>query len=176
METSRSPAGSRYRCRDQVPAPEPTVTVGLRARAATPICCRRRVGSGGTWSYCNRPAGIGQGVGGAVGPFTWIEPAPDSVTVRVSDCPAEMLLELAVMGNGGTEAAALAANAEIANETEETCQRRKRPSWSLPYLDLSGIAPELSGEDPEYSVRLMRAKRQTVGAERRMAESQTVTD
>ena len=42
-------------------------------------------------------------------PVTWIDAALDSVTVRVSDCPAEMLLELAVMETTGVEAAALAA-------------------------------------------------------------------
>ena len=49
-------------------------------------------------------------------PVTWIEAAPDSVTVRVSDCPAEMLLEPSVMETTGMEAAALAANAEIARK------------------------------------------------------------
>jgi hypothetical protein len=47
-------------------------------------------------------------------PVTRIEAALDSVTVRVSDCPAEMLLELAVMETWGTEAVALAANEAIA--------------------------------------------------------------
>ena len=49
-------------------------------------------------------------------PVTWIEAALDSVTVNVSDCPAEILLELAVMETVGTEAAALLANAEIASK------------------------------------------------------------
>ena len=44
------------------------------------------------------------------------EPALVAVTVRVSDCPAEMLVEPAVMETVGTEAAALAANAEIASK------------------------------------------------------------
>ena len=38
----------------------------------------------------------------------------DAATVKVSACPAEMLLELAVMETVGREAAALVANAEIA--------------------------------------------------------------
>ena len=49
-------------------------------------------------------------------PVTWIDAALDSVTVRVSDCPAEMLLELAVMETVGVAAAALAAKAEIARK------------------------------------------------------------
>lgn len=52
-------------------------------------------------------------------PVTWIEAAPVSVTVRVSVCPAEMLLELAVMETVGTEAAALVAKAEIATKVRK---------------------------------------------------------
>jgi hypothetical protein len=43
-----------------------------------------------------------------------MEAALVSVTVRVSDCPAEMLLELALIETVGMEAAALLANADIA--------------------------------------------------------------
>jgi hypothetical protein len=46
-----------------------------------------------------------------------MEPALVSVTVRVSDSPAVMLLELAVMETVGTEAAALVANSENAQNT-----------------------------------------------------------
>jgi hypothetical protein len=45
-------------------------------------------------------------------PVTWIDAALVSVTVRVSVCPDEMLLELALIETVGTEAAALAANIE----------------------------------------------------------------
>ena len=45
-------------------------------------------------------------------PATWIEAALVSVTVSVSDCPAEMLLELALMDTVGMAAAALPATAE----------------------------------------------------------------
>jgi hypothetical protein len=45
-------------------------------------------------------------------PVTWIDAALVSVTVRVSVCPDEMLLELALIETVGTEAAALAANTE----------------------------------------------------------------
>jgi hypothetical protein len=45
-------------------------------------------------------------------PVTWIDAALVSVTVRVSVCPDEMLLELALIETMGTEAAALAANTE----------------------------------------------------------------
>jgi hypothetical protein len=45
-------------------------------------------------------------------PFTLIDPALVSVTVNVSDCPAEMLLELALIATVGTDAAALLANSE----------------------------------------------------------------
>lgn len=47
-------------------------------------------------------------------PVTCTEPALDAATVKVSACPAEMLLELAVMETVGREAAALVADAEIA--------------------------------------------------------------
>jgi hypothetical protein len=52
-------------------------------------------------------------------PVTWIEAALDSVTVSVSDCPAEILLELAVMETVGMDAAALLANAEIASKVSK---------------------------------------------------------
>ncbi|MGA9584361.1 MAG: hypothetical protein WBQ95_03485 [Terracidiphilus sp.] len=49
-------------------------------------------------------------------PVTWIEAALVSVTVSVSVCPEEMLLDLAAIETVGAEAAALAANAEIATK------------------------------------------------------------
>ena len=45
-------------------------------------------------------------------PVTRIEAALVSFTIRVSDCPEEMLLELALIETVGMEAAALAAKAE----------------------------------------------------------------
>jgi hypothetical protein len=48
-------------------------------------------------------------------PVTWIEAALVSVTVRMSVCPEEMLLELAWIETVG-RAAALTANAEIATK------------------------------------------------------------
>jgi hypothetical protein len=53
-------------------------------------------------------------------PVTWIDAALVSVTVRVSVCPDEMLLELAVIETVGTAAAALVA------KTETTTKERKR--------------------------------------------------
>lgn len=52
-------------------------------------------------------------------PVTWIEAALVSVTVRVSVCPDEMLLELAVIETVGTAAAALAAKAETATKVRK---------------------------------------------------------
>lgn len=52
-------------------------------------------------------------------PVTWIDAAFVSVTVRVSVCPDEMLLELAVIETVGTAAAALAAKAEIATKVRK---------------------------------------------------------
>jgi hypothetical protein len=49
-------------------------------------------------------------------PVTWMDAALVSVTVSVSDWPAEMLLELALMETVGTEAAALLANAKTARK------------------------------------------------------------
>jgi len=51
-------------------------------------------------------------------PVTWIEAAFVSVTVRVSVCPEEMLLELAWIETVG-RAAALAENAEIATKVRK---------------------------------------------------------
>ena len=52
-------------------------------------------------------------------PVTWMEAALVSVTVRVSVCPDEMVLELAVMETVGAEAAALVAKAEIATKVRK---------------------------------------------------------
>jgi hypothetical protein len=52
-------------------------------------------------------------------PVTWIEAALVSVTVRVSVCPDEMLLELAVMETVGRADAALVAKAEIATKVRK---------------------------------------------------------
>jgi hypothetical protein len=55
-------------------------------------------------------------------PVTLIEPAFVSVTVSLSDCPAEMLLELAVIATVGTEAAArLANNGSRSNKGRNFC-------------------------------------------------------
>jgi hypothetical protein len=50
---------------------------------------------------------------------TWIEAALVSVTVSVSVCPAEMVLELALMETVGTAAAALVAKAVIATKVRK---------------------------------------------------------
>jgi hypothetical protein len=58
-------------------------------------------------------------------PVTWIEAALVSVTVRVSVCPDEMLLELAVIATVGADAAALAANVEIATKGRRSAREGK---------------------------------------------------
>lgn len=52
-------------------------------------------------------------------PVTWMEAALVSVTVRVSVCPDEMLLVLAVIETVGRAAAALVAKAEIATKVRK---------------------------------------------------------
>jgi hypothetical protein len=52
-------------------------------------------------------------------PVTWMEEALVSVTVKVSVCPDEMLLELALIETVGTAAAALAAKAETATKVRK---------------------------------------------------------
>ena len=52
-------------------------------------------------------------------PVTWIEAALVSVTVRVSVCPDEMLLVLAVIETVGRAAATLVAKAEIATKVRK---------------------------------------------------------
>ena len=49
-------------------------------------------------------------------PVTWIDAALVSVTVRVTVCPEEMLLELALIETVGTAAAALVAKTETATK------------------------------------------------------------
>lgn len=57
-------------------------------------------------------------------PVTWIDAALVSVTVRVSVCPDEMLLELAVIETVGTAAEALVAKTETT--TKERMRMRDR--------------------------------------------------
>ena len=70
-------------------------------------------------------------------PVTLIDAALDSVTVRVSVCPDEMLLELAVIETVGVEAFALLANVEIARNTKRDAKDGKFFIGGLPYVDLS---------------------------------------
>lgn len=58
-------------------------------------------------------------------PVTLIEAALVSFTVKVSDCPAEMVLELAVMETVGSDAAALLANKDIARNPERGTRDRR---------------------------------------------------
>lgn len=67
-------------------------------------------------------------------PVTLIDAALDSVTVRVSVCPAEMLAELAVMETVGVEAFALVANAEIASNVRRGAKDGKVFMGGLPYI------------------------------------------
>lgn len=68
-------------------------------------------------------------------PVTEIDAALDSVTVRVSDCPAEMLLELAVMETVGMAAAALAAKVEIARKLRKGAKDGNAFILGLPLLN-----------------------------------------
>lgn len=87
-------------------------------------------------------------------PVTWIEEAFVSVTVSVSDCPAEMLLEPAVMETVGVEAAALAENADKAREVKTHTR-----NWDLigpAEVDLSWVAknfPETCRNDSNGGMR-----------------------
>jgi hypothetical protein len=55
-------------------------------------------------------------------PVTLTEAALDAVTVSLSDFPAEMLPELAVMVTVGMDAAALLANTENTENTRNKCR------------------------------------------------------
>jgi hypothetical protein len=63
-------------------------------------------------------------------PVTWIEAALVSVTVRVTCCPAVMLLELALIETVGTAAAALAAKTEIATKVRNRIREGIVFTWA----------------------------------------------
>jgi len=78
-------------------------------------------------------------------PVTWMEAALVSVTVSVSDWPAEMLLELALMETVGTEAAALLANAKTARKLRSGARDGNvfiGPALFSIYLEIAGNDPE----------------------------------
>lgn len=81
-------------------------------------------------------------------PVTWIEEAFVSVTVSVADCPAEMLLELAVMETVGAEAAALAANAENARKVRRGANDGN--AFIMPALSCLLNWRESDSEQPRY--------------------------
>ena len=93
-------------------------------------------------------------------PVTWIEAALVSVTVRVSVCPEEMLFELALIETVGTDAAALAANAEIATKVRRGAREGPKDFISshktciLP--DLRSGARYSRGKSPPKPVRYRR--------------------
>lgn len=87
-------------------------------------------------------------------PVTWIEAALVSVTMRVSDCPEEMLLEPALMAMVGIEAAALAV------KTENATRVRRDPKDFISSQDVhssrlrSGAGCSRSGKSPPRLSRM----------------------
>jgi hypothetical protein len=81
-------------------------------------------------------------------PVTFTEAALVALTVRVSDCPAEMLLDEAVMETTGREADALLANADKATKVSKVGSDG-RVFTGPPYINLSWIDLGDSGERPE---------------------------
>lgn len=92
-------------------------------------------------------------------PVTWIEAALVSFTVSVSDCPAEMLLELAWMETVGTEAAAPLANAEIVTKVRRRGREGVIFTGSLPLCGLYGSASGIGRKNQTYHpLRSMQAR------------------
>ena len=100
-------------------------------------------------------------------PVTWIEAALVSVTVRVSVCPDVMLLELAVIETVGTDAAALAANAEIATKVRRCARDGKVFTGACLDLRFYELAWNVSGGESQiFPSRSMQGKAQEVGGRR----------
>jgi hypothetical protein len=109
-------------------------------------------------------------------PVTCTEAALDAATFSESDCPAEMLLELAVMETEGTEAVALAANAEIARKLRRRANDGRAfmgPALCRFIWDSSRFT-RLS--DRSYPVYTMQASHRRLARSAAWLKSQAVTD